>query len=229
MTTYSDLTATTDYDSFDTYGSYEESAEMYEEPAASSCCCSGDVEPASDWPDHDPAPSVYDVPEDGGSIWTDPPPAASAIIPAGQPGGPAPVAAVDGDWNTQSAHEGLYTTVAPIADQAPATHATNGFEQGFEALGSPADSFGTSSGFGTGFSALASTSDSSFSPSDFGTGFSALHTASASPLATTMTINSEINPLGHLYANAAGRGDVMTQILLGRVQVGQNSIGGAWL
>jgi hypothetical protein len=210
MTIYSDLTETTDYT--DTYDYAVDSTEVYEEPS-SSCCCSAEVQ-ADDWPTYEPTSVYDDYPEDDASVWTDTPSAASAVIPAGQPGGPA-LTAVDPSWDT--------------GQQDP--YATNGFEHGFSSLGTGEATTGTgfSQGFGTGFSALASTPPSSFSTSDFGTGFSALDTTSASPFATTMTISNEVNPLGQLYAKAADQGDIMTQIQIAGIQASQARMTNVWL
>jgi hypothetical protein len=141
----------------------------------------------------------------------------SAVIPAGQPEGPAMVPAT------------VYPTVAPIG-AAPAVSPT--FEpttfQGPGAYGEALDNdpFGDGSGYftGTGFSALSTTNPDPIAT--FGTDL-----APAGPTfgQVSMTITSTPSPMAQVFAQAAQQGDILTAFQAQRVMDSQTRMGSIWV
>ena len=223
----------------DTYTSYSDTdtTDLYADDLSVDAGCCGPVadtgyveyvEPT--WTDAAPYESA-DL-----TVWLDPEPAvvaptqsydvavpteAAAVMPAGQPGG----------W-TGDGFSALAATPAPDPDPFGATW------QAAVAAGGPTFA-PTEMG---GFSALATTTDDpiaafgtgpAFAPTEMG-GFSALATTTHDPIAawgtgpstvtgpafapTEMTIFSTPGPLGEVYAQAAARGDVGTQIAVSGIR-----------
>lgn len=197
-----------------------ETSEVWEPSAmASASCCAGVVEPEYDWQPFEPEPSGYaDTTGDVASTWTDPAPA-SAVIPAGQPGGPVAVGTVasDVDWQPQGAVTDLYPAVPTIgADHSAGPVFEPTVFEGPGSYGTPQTGpFGDGGGYftGTGFSALATTTTDPIA--SWGTGSSTPTGPMFEP--TSMTISTTPNPMAGVFAQAAQQGDVMTQIQVLRI------------
>ena len=242
MSTYTDYTDYTDSQDYAEVDVYDEST---------SCCCGSAEAPVfEEWAQVEPVPSYDEM----ASVWTTPESEASAVIPAGQPGGP--------QLEVSSA-----TAVMPAGQPGtfePASDFGTGFSSYGTAIESPTgapiydgtgfSSYGTAiespTGApiydGTGFSSYGTAIESpTGAPIYDGTGFSSYGTAMESAVSswgvgpaqptgpmfepTTMTISTSPSPLSQIYGVAAANGDIMSQLAVRDIMASQAFATSIWL
>ena len=241
MSTYTDDIATDypDYADDSDYTDYSSDVDGYDDTAeATSCCCGPAEAPVfEDWPELDPG--SYD---ETGGVWDDGQSDASAVIPAGQPGGPelqtSSAAAVmpagqpgTTDWQPVADTSGLYPTVATIGgdqQQAMTFEPGEGFGTGFSSYGTALESpTGAPIYDGGGFEPYGSAAPTLTELiNSWGTGPAQPTGPVFEP--TTMYINSEPSALAQIYGVAAANGDIMSQLAVRDIMISQANMARVW-